>query len=86
MSTLHATFSFAQQPLQQFIISETFVDGCPLRLMAKDARTADDMAHALAITAPLADFCAQLWEDAAGALDESVNHTQVLRHMEGLGG
>ena len=72
--------------LKQFIISETFADGFPLRLMAKDVRTADDMAHALGIATPLADLCAQLWEDAARALDERANHTQVLRYMEGLGG
>jgi 3-hydroxyisobutyrate dehydrogenase len=71
--------------LKQFIISETFADGFPLRLMAKDVRTADDMAHALGITTPLADLCAQLWEDAALALEERANHTQVLRYMEGLG-
>jgi 3-hydroxyisobutyrate dehydrogenase len=72
--------------LKQFIISETFADGFPLRLMAKDVRTADDMAHALGIATPLADLCAQLWEAAAQALDEKVNHTQVLRYMEGLSG
>ena len=33
--------------LKQFIISETFADGFPQRLMARDVRTADDMAHAL---------------------------------------
>ncbi len=70
--------------LKQFIISETFADGFPLRLMAKDVRTADDMAHALGIATPMADLCAQLWEKAARALDERANHTQVLRYMEGL--
>jgi 3-hydroxyisobutyrate dehydrogenase len=72
--------------LKQFIISETFADGFPLRLMAKDVRTAGDMAHALGIVTPLADLCAQLWEDAARALDHKANHTQVLRFMERLGG
>ncbi len=72
--------------LKQFIISETFADGFPLRLMAKDVRTADDMAHALGIATPMADLCAQLWAAAAQALDERANHTQVLRYMEGLGG
>jgi 3-hydroxyisobutyrate dehydrogenase len=72
--------------LKQFIISETFADGFPLRLMAKDVRTADDMAHALGIAAPLADLCAQLWEDAARALDGRANHTEVLRYVKGLGG
>jgi len=70
--------------LKQFIIPETFADGFPLRLMAKDVRTADDMAQALGIATPLADLCAQLWEAAAQTLDERANHTQVLRYMEGL--
>jgi len=72
--------------LKQFIISETFADGFPLCLMAKDVRTADDMAHALGIPTPLADLCTQIWEAAAQALDETANHTKVLRYMEGLGG
>ena len=72
--------------LKQFIISETFADGFPLRLMAKDVRTADDMARALGSATPLADLSAQLWEAAARALDERANHTEVLRYMEGLGG
>ena len=72
--------------LKQFIISETFADGFPLRLMAKDVRTADDMAHALGIPTPLADRCAEIWDAAAQALGERANHTEVLRYMEGLGG
>lgn len=72
--------------LKQFIISETFADGFPLRLMAKDVRTADDMAHALDIPVPLADLCARLWDEAAKALGDQANHTAVLRYMEGLGG
>src|SRR5258708_10565388 len=72
--------------LKQFIISETFADGFPLRLMATDLRTADDMAHSLGIATPMADLCAQLWAAAAQALDARANHTQVLRDMEGLGG
>ena len=72
--------------LKQFIISETFADGFPLRLMAKDVRTADDMAHALGIPTPMADICAELWDAAAQALGEKANHTEVLRYMERLGG
>lgn len=72
--------------LRQFIISETFADGFPLRLMAKDVRTADDMAHSLGVATPLADLCAELWETAARTLDEKATHTQVLRYLEGLGG
>jgi 3-hydroxyisobutyrate dehydrogenase len=71
--------------LKQFIISETFADGFPLRLMAKDVRTADDMAHALGIPTPMADLSARLWEDATRALHGKANHTEVLRYMEGMG-
>jgi len=72
--------------LKQFILSQTFADGFPLRLMAKDVRTADDMAHALGIPAPLTDLCAKLWGEAAQVLGEKANHTEMLRYMEGLGG
>src|SRR5262245_24594365 len=70
--------------LRQFIISETFDDGFPLRLMAKDGRTADDMAHVLGIATPLADLCADLWEAAARELAERANHTEMIRYMERL--
>jgi len=70
--------------LKQFIISETFDDGFPLRLMAKDVRTADDLAHALGIATPLADLCAGLWDAAARELSERANHTEMIRYMERL--
>ena len=72
--------------LKQFIISETFDDGFPLRLMAKDVRTADDMAHALGIATPLADLCAGLWDAAARELDEKANHTEMIRYIRRLPG
>jgi 3-hydroxyisobutyrate dehydrogenase len=72
--------------LKQFIISETFADGFPLRLMAKDVRTADDLAHGLGITTPLADLCAKLWDEAAEHLAETADHTEILRYMERLKG
>jgi 3-hydroxyisobutyrate dehydrogenase len=70
--------------LKQFIISETFDDGFPLRLMAKDVRTADDMAHALGIATPLADHCARLWDAAARELNEKANHTEMIRYLQRL--
>jgi 3-hydroxyisobutyrate dehydrogenase len=70
--------------LKQFIISETFDDGFPLRLMAKDVRTADDLARALGIATPLADLCAGLWDAAARELADQANHTEMIRYMERL--
>jgi 3-hydroxyisobutyrate dehydrogenase len=71
--------------LKQFILSQSYADGFPLRLMAKDVRTADDMAHALGIASPLADLCAELWDAAAKSLGDKANHTEVIRYMERLG-
>jgi 3-hydroxyisobutyrate dehydrogenase len=70
--------------LKQFIISKTFNAGFPLRLMAKDVRTADELAHALGLSTPLADLCAKLWDDAATELSETADHTEIIRYMERL--
>jgi len=70
--------------LKQFIISQTFNAGFPLRLMAKDVRTADELAHALGLSTPLADLCAELWDDAATELSETADHTEIIRYMERL--
>jgi 3-hydroxyisobutyrate dehydrogenase len=70
--------------LKQFIISEAFNAGFPLRLMAKDVRTADDMGHALGIATPLADLCAKLWDEAAQSLSATADHTEVIRYMQRL--
>ncbi|MGH7015124.1 MAG: NAD(P)-dependent oxidoreductase [Stellaceae bacterium] len=67
--------------LKPFILSETFNAGFPLRLMAKDVRTADDLAHAVGVPAPLADAVADLWDAAAGALPDGTDHTAVGRYL-----
>jgi 3-hydroxyisobutyrate dehydrogenase len=70
--------------LKQFILSETFDAGFPLRLMAKDVRTADDLAHAVGVPAPLADAVAELWDAAARDLPEAADHTAVGRYLAKL--
>ena len=70
--------------LKQFIISKTFAAGFPLRLMAKDVRTADDLARALAVPVPLADTCAKLWDAASQSLGEAADHTEIGRYIERL--
>jgi 3-hydroxyisobutyrate dehydrogenase len=70
--------------LRQFILSQSFDSGFPLRLMAKDVRTADDMAHALGLATPFAELCARIWEAAARELGEAADHTEVIRYMERL--
>jgi 3-hydroxyisobutyrate dehydrogenase len=70
--------------LKQFIISKAFNAGFPLWLMAKDVRTADDLAHAIGVPSPFADVCAQLWEDALETLGLTADHTEIGRHIEKL--
>lgn len=70
--------------LKQFILSETFDAGFPLRLMAKDVRTADDLARAVGVPAPLADAVANIWDAAARDLPEAADHTAVGRYLAKL--
>jgi 3-hydroxyisobutyrate dehydrogenase len=70
--------------LKQFIISETYNAGFPLKLMAKDVGIANSLAHAIDVPAPLSDACSKLWMDAAQALGSSADHTAIGRHIAGI--
>jgi 3-hydroxyisobutyrate dehydrogenase len=67
--------------LKQFIISKAFSAGFPLKLMAKDVRTADSLGRALGVPTPLADRCADLWDDAAKSLGDKADHTAIGLHI-----
>jgi len=73
-----------ENKLKQFILSKTFASGFSAALMAKDVRTADELGHALGLSTPLADLCAELWDDAATELSETADHTEIIRYMERL--
>ncbi len=70
--------------LKPFIISKAFNAGFPLKLMAKDVRTADSLAHAIGVPSPLADVCAQLWDDASQSLGPTADHTAIGQYIEKL--
>ena len=70
-----------ENKLKQFVLSETYASGFSIRLMAKDIRTADDLAHAMGERTPLADNCAALWDEAAKALGGDADHTAIDRHL-----
>ena len=69
-----------ENKLKQFIISGKFNSGFSLALMAKDIRTADDLAHQLDVPAPLADEVAAQWDDALKVLGSSADHTEIGRY------
>lgn len=70
-----------ENKLKQFVIPEKFTSGFSLALMAKDIRTADDLAHQIGVAAPLADQVAALWDGALNALGSSADHTEIGRYL-----
>jgi len=67
--------------LKPFVISEAYNSGFFLGLMAKDIRTADTLAKELGVKVPLADHCADLWDEAARRLGANADHTEVYRGL-----
>lgn len=66
-----------------FIIGGTYDSGFALRLMLKDMRIAAGLAHHLAVPSELTDRAVELWSEAADALSESADHTEIARWLEG---
>ena len=71
--------------MKQFILSETFGSGFSLALMAKDLRTAADLADQLDLPVPLIQNMAGLWEEAKGDLEPGADHTEIYRYLARLG-
>jgi 3-hydroxyisobutyrate dehydrogenase len=70
---------------KQFMLSGTFASGFSLPLMAKDLRTAAQLAAHLGVPAPLSRTISELWTNAEGALGPASDHTEMFRFLEMLG-
>jgi 3-hydroxyisobutyrate dehydrogenase len=70
---------------KQFILSGTFASGFSLALMAKDLRTAADLAAHLGLHAPMSAAAGDLWSEAARALGPGADHTEIYRFVERVG-
>jgi 3-hydroxyisobutyrate dehydrogenase len=70
---------------KQFILSGSFASGFALGLMAKDLRTAAELAEHLGIAAPAARAARDLWAEAQRALGPGADHTEIFRFLEALG-
>lgn len=70
----------------QFILSRTFGSGFSLGLMAKDLRTALDLAHAVEAPMPLGEHCVPLWNEAERSFGGDADHTEIVRLIERLTG
>jgi 3-hydroxyisobutyrate dehydrogenase len=63
--------------LKPFVIPKSYTSGFSLGLMAKDLRTADDLARHLGVPAPLSRAMSKLWSAALAALGPQADHTAI---------
>jgi len=72
--------------LKPFVMSGSYADGFGLALMAKDLRTALEVAEATGMKTALAETVVRVWNDAEQKLDAvrdlSVNHTAIDRYLD----
>lgn len=71
-----------ENKFKQQILSRGFASGFSLGLMAKDLRTANELAIETGTFAPFTQECTALWEDAARRLGNSADHTAVVQVLE----
>ena len=71
---------------RQFVVSRTFAAGFTAGLMAKDLRTAGDVATHLGLDMPVLKQSVGYWADAVGKLGPAADHTEIFRYAEMLAG
>lgn len=67
--------------LKPFILSGSFASAFSMALMAKDLRTAAELARELGIEAEGARDAAALWTQASETLGKSADHTEIYRFL-----
>lgn len=68
--------------VKQFMLSGTFNAGFTTGLMAKDVRTALEIAQAMGGPTRLAEYCAAMWNDAERRSGPASDHTEIYRFLE----
>jgi 3-hydroxyisobutyrate dehydrogenase len=67
--------------MKQFVLSGTFASGFSLALMAKDLRTAAELAEQLGLTTEGVARMASLWAAARAGADEAADHTAIFSYL-----
>jgi 3-hydroxyisobutyrate dehydrogenase len=67
--------------MKPFVLSGSYAAGFSLGLMAKDLRTAQELAEHLGVHAPMADACADLWAAAMEEMGGAADHTEIDRYL-----
>lgn len=68
-----------EQKWPNFVLTDKFDSGFGLRLMLKDMRIALDLAEQVGTPDRMAANAVALWAEAAAALPESADHTEIAR-------
>lgn len=69
---------------RQFVVPRNFASGFSTRLMAKDLRTAGDVAQHLKLNVPMLQQAMGYWTAADGKLGTGADHTEIFRYAEML--
>lgn len=69
---------------RQQVVSRAFAAGFTTSLMAKDLRTAGDVATHLKLKMPNLEQAVAYWNDANDKLGKSADHTEIFRYAEML--
>lgn len=67
--------------MKPFILSGSFASAFSMALMAKDLRTAAELAGELGVEAEGAQDAAALWTEASETLGKSADHTEIYRFL-----
>jgi 3-hydroxyisobutyrate dehydrogenase len=71
-----------EHKVPQFVEPRSFTSGFAMRLMVKDIQTARELAHATDSPFVLGDAAVALWEQAADALPDDADHTEIALWLE----
>ena len=69
---------------RQFVVSKSYASGFTTSLMAKDLRTAGDVAAYLKLKMPMLQQAMSYWTAADGKLGPGADHTEIFRYAEML--
>jgi 3-hydroxyisobutyrate dehydrogenase len=71
-----------EHKVPQFVEPRSFTSGFAMRLMVKDIRTARELARATGAPFTLGETSVAVWEQAAEALPEDADHTEIALWLE----
>lgn len=72
--------------LKPFVLSRSFASGFSMALMAKDLRTAADLAAAIEVDTDGLRRTAEMWSEASKKLGRKADHTEIHRFLAGESG